>query len=60
MEPVTRKDIERVMQQLGLDELAARRHIQQQRELAKLAEQQRQEAAEQCRQRWDERMSAEQ
>ena len=52
MEPVTRADIDRVVELLGFDEMRARWHIQQQRELAKRAEQQRHEAAEKCRQRW--------
>lgn len=54
MEPLTRSEIEACMRTLGLDELQARWHLQQHRELVKLAEQQRKEAADACRRRYAE------
>ena len=54
MEPVTQAEIDRTMQRLGLDELTARRHVEQQQHLVKLLERQRRQAADDCRARFAE------
>lgn len=59
MEPVKREHIEAAMRLFGFDELAARRHVQQRQQLARQIEQQQREAADQCRQRWADRMHME-
>lgn len=57
MEPLTRSEIEACMRTLGLDELQARWHLQQHRELVAAEGLRRKEAADKCRQRYAESLA---